>query len=103
MDREYLDDELRRLATDPGFRLPGWSAQEVSDFRVLVQCTRAARLHGDLRNTRMLRITPDGAGDPNKARATLSSGRVISMTFKNTDSHGVVVFELLRAEMETPR
>lgn len=103
MDREYLDEELLRLATDPEVRLEGWSAREVSDFRVLVQCARAARLDTDLRNSRMLRIEPDGAGDPNRARATLSSGRVLDLTFKDTESQGAVVFELLTAESETPR
>lgn len=103
VDREYMDEELHRLATDPGCRPEGWSDREVSDFRVLVQCSRAARLDTDLRNSRMLRIELDGAGDPNRVRATLSSGRVIDLTFKNTESHGAVVFELLTAEMETPR
>ena len=103
MDREYVDGVLHGLATDPGCRPDGWSDREILDFRVLVQCARAARLDTDLRNSRMLRIEPDGAGDPNKARATLSSGRVIDLTFKNTESHGAVAFELLTAEMETPR
>jgi hypothetical protein len=103
VDREYMDEKLHRLATDPGCRPEGWSDREVSDFRVLVQCARAARLDTDLRNSRMLRIEPDGGGDPNRARATLSSGRVIDLTFKSTESHGAVVFELLPVEMETPR
>ncbi|MEU7005076.1 hypothetical protein [Nonomuraea sp. NPDC046570] len=103
MDREYMDEELRRLATDPGFRPEGWSTREVSDFRVLVQCTRAARLDTDLRNSRMLRIQPDDTLDSNKARAKLSSGRVINLTFKNTESHGAVAFELVTSEMETSR
>jgi hypothetical protein len=103
VDREYMDEELHRLATEPGFRPEGWSSEEVSDFRVLVQCARAARLDTDLRNSHMLRIEPDATGDPNRAKATLRSGRVINLTFKNTESHGAVVFELLIAEMETPR
>lgn len=98
-----MDEELHRLATDPGFRPDGWSAQEVSDFRVLVQCTRAARLDTDLRNSRMLRIQPGDRHDLSKARATLSSGRVINLTFKSTESHSAVTFELLTPEMETLR
>lgn len=96
-----MDEELHRLATDSGFRPEGWSPQEISDFRVLVQCARAARLNSDLRNSRMLRVEPHGA-DSGKARATLSSGRLIDLTFKNTESHGAVVFELVTAEMEAP-
>lgn len=103
VDREFVDEELRRLATDPGCRPEGWGDQEVMDFRVLVQCARAARLDTDLRNSRMLRIEPDGAAAPNRARATLSSGRAIDLTFKNTESHGAVVFEILTREMEPPR
>ncbi|MFI6396260.1 hypothetical protein [Nonomuraea sp. NPDC050540] len=103
MDREFMDEELRHLATDLAFRPRGWSAQEVSDFRVLVQCARAARLDTDLRNFRTLRIQPDDTGDPHRARATLSSGRVINLTFKNAESHGAVVFDLLTPEMETSR
>jgi hypothetical protein len=103
VDREYMDEELHRLATDPGFRPQGWSAREVSDFRVLVQCARAARLDADLRNSRMLRIHPGDTHDLNKARAKLSSGRVINLTFKSTESHSAVIFELLTPEMEASR
>lgn len=103
MEREYLDEELRRLATEPEFRPAGWSNQDVRGFRRLVQCARAALVEDDLRNMRLLRIEPDISDDPTRARATLSSGREIDLTFKNTDSHGVVVLGLLPPEMETPR
>jgi len=100
VDREYIDEELRRLATEPAFRPSGWSAGEISDFRVLVQCARAALVDTDLRNMRMLRIEPDETNDPNRARAMLSSGRLLDLTFKNSDSHGAVAFELLTPEEE---
>lgn len=100
VEREYLDEELRRLATKSGFSPKGWSAQEISDFRVLVQCARAAQVEGDLRGTRMLRIESDEAGDPDRAQATLGSGRVIDLTFKISDSHGTVVFGLLTPEVD---
>jgi hypothetical protein len=103
LEREYLDEELRRLAAEPAFRPTGWDARDVGEFRRLVQCARAAPVDTDMRNMRLLRIEPDGSGDPTRARATLSSGREIDLTFKNTDSHGVVVLELLPPEMETPR
>ncbi len=102
MDRVYLDEELQRLATDPDFRPQGWSDQEIADFRLLVQCTRAARLDTDLRNTRMLRIESHGAGESDRARAMLTSGRVIDLTFKNTESQGSVLFDLATAEMDNP-
>lgn len=102
MDREYLDEDLRRLATDSGYRPEGWDTREISGFRVLVQFARAARFDTDLRNIRMLRIESDGT-DPNRARATLSSGRLVDLMFKNADSHGLVVFGLLTAEMDTQR
>jgi len=103
VQREYLDEELRRLATEPDLRPVGWSDQEVREFHRLVQCARAAFVDGDLRNMRLLRIEPDDSGDPTKARASLSSGRLIDLTFKNSDSHGAVVFEVATAEMETRR
>lgn len=103
MEREYLDEELRRLATEPEFSPKSWSAQEISDFRVLVQCARAAQVESDLRRTRMLRIESDAAGDPNRAQATLGSCRVIELTFKNSDSHSAVVFGLLTPELDPLR
>lgn len=103
MEREYLDEELRRLATEPGCSPKGWSVQEISDFRVLIQCARAARIETDLRRTRMLRIESDEASDPDRAQASLSSGRLIDLTFKSSDSHGTVVFGLLTPELEAPR
>ncbi|GEM_PF-3283793 len=103
MEREYLDEEMRRLATEPGFRPTGWSVREVREFRRLVQCARAAYVEGDLRNMRLLRIEPDDSGDPTRARATLSSGRVIDLMFKNFESHGAVVFGVLTAETESKR
>lgn len=99
MHREYMDQVLKLLAEESGVRPAGWSAQEVSEFRILVQCARAARLDTDLRNTRMLRIEPDDA-DPSKGRTALSSGRVLNLTFKNHSSQCTVVFELRIAEVE---
>lgn len=103
VEREYLDEELRRLATEPEFHPSGWSDAEVRAFHRLVQCARAAHVERDLRNMRLLRIEPDESGDPARAQATLSSGRAIDLTFKNSDSHGTVVLGLLTAEMEPQR
>lgn len=96
VEREYLDEGLRRLAIDPEFRPAGWSDREIREFHRLVQCARAAYVENDLWNMRVLRIEPDhAAGDPGRARATLSSGRVIDLTFKNSGTHGAVVFGVL--------
>lgn len=92
MEREYLDEDLRNLAMDPDFRPAGWSDREVREFHRLVQCVRAAHVESDLRNMRVLRIAPDSSGDPTRAQAALSSGRAIELTFKNSGSHGAVVF-----------
>lgn len=92
VDREFVDEELHRLATDPEFRPTGWSDREIREFHRLVQCARAAYVENDLRNMRVLRIESDRSGDPNHATATLSSGRAIDLTFKNSGSHGAVVF-----------
>ena len=103
MDREYRSEALLRLATSPLAQVPGWREEEVSDLLLLVQCARAARLDTDLRNSRMLGIEPDRSGDPNKALATLRSGRRVDLTFKNNDGHAAVVFDLPADEVDTPR
>lgn len=103
MEQDYLDEGLRRLATDPEFRPAGWSDREIREFHRLIQCVRAAYVETDLRNMRLLRIEPDHSGDPTRARATLSSGRVIDLTFKIADNHGAVVFGVLAVEMEPQR
>ena len=99
MDREYLDGALSRLVEDAAFRPEGWSRAEAKEYRRLDYCARAAKIHTDLQNLRMLRIEPR-ADDPARARATLSSGRVIGLNFKSVE--GPVVFELLPPETDTP-
>lgn len=103
MEQDYLDEGLRRLATDPGFRPAGWTDREIRDFHRLIQCVRAAYVERDLRNMRLLRIEPHISGDPSRAWATLSSGRVIDLTFRYSGSHGTVVFGVLAVEMEPQR
>ena len=49
----------------------------------------------------MLRIEPH-ADDPAKARATLSSGRVIGLTSRASERPVTVVFELLPPETDNP-
>ena len=67
MDREYLDGVLWRLATDADYWPEGWDDVEVADFRLLVQCARAAQAEVDLRNMRILRLRPDD-DSPDAAR-----------------------------------
>ncbi|KJK11755.1 hypothetical protein UB45_10890 [Terrabacter sp. 28] len=99
MDREYLDGDLSRLVADAAFRPDGWNDTEAREYRRLDYCARAAKIHTDLRNLRMLRVEPH-TNDPARARATLSSGRAIGLTFKSAE--GPVVFELLPPEGDTP-
>lgn len=98
MEREYLDGDLSRLVRDAAFRPDGWSHTEAKEYRRLDYCARAAKTHTDLRNLRMLRV--EHTEDPAKARATLSSGRVVGLNFKSAE--GPVVFELLSPERDTP-
>ena len=102
MEREYFDEELRQLALDSGFRPPAWSSEDIEGFRRLIQCAHAATVEDDLRNTRFLRIRASDHGDPARAQARLSSGRMISLTFKGTDDRGTVVIGDLSAHMEPP-
>lgn len=97
VDPQYLDEALSRLAEDVSFQLEGWTQTEVKDYRRLINCARAAKVDTDLRNMRRLRIEPD-ADDPAGARATLSSGRVITLDFKSPE--GPVVFDLLPPETD---
>jgi hypothetical protein len=103
MDREYVDEELRHLASDSDFRPPAWSSEDIDGFRRLIQCVHAATVEDDLRNTRFLRIQASDHDDPARAQARLSSGRLIPLTFKGTDNHGTVVIGDLSALMEPPR
>lgn len=102
VDREYLDEVLSRLVKDAGFQPEGWTHTEVKEYRRLVQGAHAAKVDTDLRNMRLLRIEPH-ADDPAKARATLSSGRVIGLTFKSSGGHVAVVLELLPPETDNLR
>jgi hypothetical protein len=101
VDREYLDGALARLVTDAGFQPEGWTLTEVKEYRRLVQGARAAKVDTDRRHMRLLRIEHH-ADDPAKARATLSSGRVIGLTFKSSDGQFTVVLELLPRETDNP-
>ena len=103
MEREYLDEELRQLASDSHFRPPTWASEDIEGFHLLVQCAHAATVEDDLWNTRFLRIRASDLGDPARAQAQLPSGRLISLTFKGTDNHGTVVIGDLSAHMEPPR
>lgn len=103
MEREYLDEDLRRLATDPGFRPAGWSGAEIRKFHLLVQCVRAAHVESDLRNMRVLRIKSVDSSDPTRARAMLGSSRAIDLMFKHSGGHGSVIFGASIAEMEAQR
>lgn len=103
VEQDYLDEGLRRLATDPGFRPAGWTDREIRDFHRLIQCVRAANVETDLRNMRLLRIEPHYSGDPTQAWATLSSGRVIDLTFRYSGNHAAVVFGVVAVEMEPQR
>lgn len=99
MERNYLDGDLSRIIEDAAFLPDGWNRTEAKEFRRLDSCARAAKSHADLRNLRMLRVEPH-TDDPDKARAKLSSGRVIGLNFKTAE--GPVVFELLPPERDTP-
>jgi hypothetical protein len=94
VDREYLDEVLWRLATDADYRPEGWDDVEIADYRLLVQCARAAQDEADLRNTRVLRLRPDDDGSPEVARARLGAGREIVLRFKSSEGHAAVALEL---------
>nr|WP_271209445.1 hypothetical protein [Rhodococcus wratislaviensis]GLK33991.1 hypothetical protein GCM10017611_08340 [Rhodococcus wratislaviensis] len=100
MDRQYVDGVLQRLALEADYRPAGWTPEEVADFHLLVQCARAATVDTDLRNMRMLRLRPDPGGGTEAALAPLGESRQITLTFKASDSHMAVAFELLTPETD---
>ncbi|MBX4171804.1 hypothetical protein ACRAJ3_18340 [Rhodococcus pyridinivorans] len=103
MDSQYVDRVLQRLAHEADYRPAGWTPKEIADFHLLVQCARAAKLDTDLRNMRLLRLRPCPGGGPETALAPLGESRQITLTFKSSDNHITVAFELLTPETETPR
>lgn len=102
MDLEYLDEALRRLATDADYRPEGWDDVEIADYRLLVQCARAARAEVDLRNMRVLRLRAED-GSLEVARACLGVSREIVLRFKSSNGHAAVAIELPTTEPKAPR
>lgn len=102
MDREYLDEVLRRLAADIEYRPEGWDDAEIADYRLLVQCARAAHAEADLRNMRVLRVRPED-DSPDTARARLGAAREVILKFKSPYGHVVVAFELPVTTPKAPR
>lgn len=100
MYREYKDEALARVATEPRYQPEGWSDSEASDFRLLDQCAHAAKVDTDLRNLRMLRITPIGDSASTKAQAKVGVSRVIGLTFKDPKSKPTVLFEILAPDRD---
>ncbi len=98
--RDTVTKQLAVLGVplDGGFQPEGWTHTEVKEYRRLANGARAAKVDTDLRNMRLLRIELY-ADDPAKARVTLSSGRVIGLTFKS--SNRPVVLELSSPETDT--
>lgn len=103
MDRHYVDRVLQRLTLEADYRPTGWTPEEIANFHLLVQCARAAKVDTDLRNMHLLRIRPRPGGGLETVLAPLGESRQITLTFKVSDSHMAVTFELLTPETESPR
>jgi plasmid maintenance system killer protein len=97
---EYLDEVLRRLATEPGHRPAGWSSGAILAYRETVHCVDAANADTDLRALRSLRM---------RARPDLKLGAwsirlddllVLVLAFKGEGRGAVAVLELLNSDWE---
>ena len=108
MHLDFLDQALRRLATEPGFRPAGWDEAEISHFRLVAQCAQAAKAEGDLRAMRILRFQACPDTQPITSSIQLSPRRRLVLTFKNDDTPATAVFSVLSVEglsieMEEPQ
>ena len=108
MHLDFLDQVLRRLATEPSFRPAGWDEVEISHFRLVAQCAQAAQVESDLHATRILRLQacPDTAAKTSSVQ--LSHRRRLVLTFKNDGAPATAVFSVLpieglSTEMEEPQ
>jgi plasmid maintenance system killer protein len=95
---EYLDRALRRLACEPGFRPSGWDETEISRFRLVVQCARAAKVEGDLRALHVLRLQECPDHQPGPSSIRLSSRRQLLLTFKSDDAPVTAVLSVMSIE-----
>ncbi len=98
MHLEFLDEGLRRLLDEPGYRPAGWSDAEIEHFCLVVQCADAARVHTDLLNMRLLGLQTDPHGAPDASWTRLGPHRQLTVTFKSGSSPMTAVFDLSAAE-----
>ena len=99
MHLDFLDRTLRRLATEPGYRPPGWGEAEIDHFRLVAQCAQAAKVEGDLRTMRILRCQACLDGPPGTSSIQLSPRRRLLLTFKNDDAPATAVLSVLLIEV----
>lgn len=98
---DFLDEALRRLTTEPGYRPDGWDAAEVRHVRLVAQCAQAAEDAGDLRAMRILRLQPHADDPPGTSSVQLNPCRRMTIAFKNAGAPATAVFSVLSKEMET--
>ena len=103
MQREFLDEVLRRLATEPDSVAPGWEPAEIRHLRLLVQCAHAAVLATDMLNMRQLRLLPSLGDGANAWTVRLSARHTLTLRFKTDNTPMAVVFEISSPETGAPR
>lgn len=104
LHREYLDEVLRRLATEAEYEPPGWDSTGVALFRLVDQCAYAAVTEADLRSLRSyLRMQPYPQAGPRAWLVVLGSHRSLVITIKAEDIPMTALFELLNAGTEALR
>lgn len=98
MHLDFLDQVLLRLATEQGFRPAGWDEAEISHFRLVAHCARAAQVEGDLHATRILRLQASPDTEARTSSIQLSSRRRLILTFKNDGTPATAVLSVLPVE-----
>lgn len=98
---EYGDDDLRRLATDPGFKPRRWSRDVIVAFRKKIQVLDAAKDEQDLLAMRSLRLEKLAGKRAGTCSIRLNDQFRLILTF-HTDDEGrvAVVLELGRLSLK---
>lgn len=92
---EYDDDDLRRLAEDPGFRPKRWGPDVIRAYRKKIQILHAATDERDLRALRSLRLERLSGDRAGTSSIRLNDQFRLILTFRTENGRVVVVLELV--------
>lgn len=91
MQVEFEDDDLRRLYTDPGFRLARMGPDLVTNFHKKLEILAGARDERDLRSLRSLRLEKLSGDRIGQHSIRLNDQWLLILRFRTTDDGRVAV------------